>query len=278
MLEFKSGDVEINDIFKEVAAFLNTEGGLLIIGSPRESRETSGKRTINYCHGEVTYSKFASKDWLYQKLFSNITPSPTEISIKEIVTEKGNIFILDIPQSINPPHQSNADGRYYIRIENEAKPAPHGLIQALFDKRRKPKIFAKIKRLQINKSTDSLVVSLHNDSNVPADKLSYIIDVHNIQNTDDKVKFREIMDEEFGRKFSFSEGTDQVLASVISFGVNFQVTHYMEKYLVAVNYWSKDTDFDCTYFIIDPIDNSIISNNWCDEDLSLVEAIKTLKS
>ena len=132
-LEFKSGDAEINDVFKEVAAFLNTEGGLLIIGSPRETRETIGKRVINFCQGEVTYSKFVSKDWLHQKLFSNITPSPTEIYIKEIVTEKGNIFILDIPQSTNPPHQSTADGRYYIRLENESKPAPHGLIQALFD-------------------------------------------------------------------------------------------------------------------------------------------------
>ncbi len=36
ILEFKSGEVEINDVYKEVAAFLNTEGGLLIIGTPRE--------------------------------------------------------------------------------------------------------------------------------------------------------------------------------------------------------------------------------------------------
>jgi hypothetical protein len=30
VLEFKSGGVEIIDIYKEVAAFLNTEGGLLV--------------------------------------------------------------------------------------------------------------------------------------------------------------------------------------------------------------------------------------------------------
>jgi len=277
-LEFKSGDAEINDVFKEVAAFLNTEGGLLIIGSPRETRETLGKRVINFCKGEVTYSKFASKDWLHQKIFSNITPSPTEIYIKEIVTEKGNIFILDIPQSSNPPHQSNADGRYYIRLENEAKPAPHGLIQALFDKRKKPKLFARVNRVQINQSTDTLFVSLHNDSNVPADKVSFIIDIYNIEKTDNKLIFKEIKEDELGRKLSFSERAHQVLVSVISLGVDFQITHFTENYLVAVNYWSKDTDFDCMYFVIDPINNSITSNHWLDENSSLIQELKKLKA
>lgn len=277
-LEFKSGDTEINDVFKEVAAFLNTEGGLLIIGSPRETRETIGKRVINFCKGEVTYSKFVSKDWLQQKLFSNITPSPTEIYIKEIVTESGNIFILDIPQSTNPPHQSNADGRYYIRLENEAKPAPHGLIQALFDKRKKPKLSARVSRRQLSLKTDTLYVSLHNESNVPADKVSFIIDIYNIEKTDNRLDFKEIKEDELGRKFSFSERAHQVLVSMISLGVDFQITHFGKKYLVAVNYWSKDTDFDCMYFVVDPINDSITSNHWLDENTNLIQGLKKLNA
>lgn len=276
-LEFKSGDVEINDIFKEVAAFLNTEGGLLIIGSPRETKETNGKKTINYCKGDVTFSKLSNKDWLHQKLFSNITPSPTEIFIKEFSTEMGNVFILDIPQSTNPPHQSNADGRYYIRLENEAKPAPHGLIQALFDKRRKPKLIARVEREKIDDLNDNLYVSIHNDSNVPADKVSFIIDIYNISKTDNKLNFKEIRRDALGRKFSFSERAHQVLVSVISLGVDFSITHYDKNYLIAVNYWSRDTDFDCTYFVIDPKKNQILSNHWLDESSSLIDELKKLE-
>jgi hypothetical protein len=275
-LEFKSGDVEIIDLYKEVAAFLNTEGGLIIIGAPRESKETIGKRTINFCQGEITYSKFVSKDWLYQKIFSNIVPSPTEIFIKEITTEKGNVFILDIPQSLNPPHQSNSDGRYYIRIDNEAKPAPHGLIQALFDKRRKPKIFARLTRKPVDSNTDMVYASLHNDSNIPADKVSFIIDIFNIESTDDKHKFKEIIEEEIGRKLSYSDSINQVLASVITMGVDFEVTHILKKYLVVISYWSKDTDFDATFFVVDPINDNIESNNWMDEGVKLIDIVNRI--
>lgn len=274
-LEFKCGDVEITDVYKEVAAFLNTEGGLLIIGAPRESKEVIGRKTITYCQGDVTYSKFISKDWLHQKLYSNITPSPTQIYIKEITTQSGNIFILDIPQSFNPPHQSNADGRYYIRIENEAKPAPHGLIQALFDKRKKPKIKAEIKRVYFDNITDYLNVSLHNESSIPADKVSFIVELFNISETDNN--FIESDDEVLGKKFSLSKKLDQVLASVISFGVDFKVRHTSKKYLVSVSFWSRESDFDCVYFIIDPISNSILSKYWLDENENLVDAIKQLK-
>jgi len=36
LIEFKSGAVEVDTIYKEVAAFLNTEGGILVIGAPEE--------------------------------------------------------------------------------------------------------------------------------------------------------------------------------------------------------------------------------------------------
>jgi hypothetical protein len=39
VLEFKSGEVSLEDVFKEVAAFLNTEGRLIIIGAPKKQEE-----------------------------------------------------------------------------------------------------------------------------------------------------------------------------------------------------------------------------------------------
>lgn len=267
-IEFKRGDVEINDVYKEVTAFLNTEGGLLIIGSPTESKEKNGKKEIKYCQGEITYSKFLSKDWLYQKLFSNITPSPTEIFIKEF----------DIPQSNNPPHQSNSDGRYYIRLDSEAKPAPHGLVQALFDKRRKPKLYAKVDREQIDINKDNLYVSIYNDSNIPADKVSFIIDIYNVKETDDRLNFKEVKDITLGKRLSLSQKANQVLVSVVSLSIDFMATHLNQKYLVVVSYWSKKTDFDCMYFEINPKENQILSNHWLNEDANLLDAIRKIQS
>ncbi len=38
LLEFKSGESSLEDIYKEVTAFVNTEGGILIIGAPKETK------------------------------------------------------------------------------------------------------------------------------------------------------------------------------------------------------------------------------------------------
>ncbi len=276
-LEFKSGQVEISDIFKEISAFLNTEGGLLIIGSPEETKETIGKRTSRYCIGNLTYSKFISKDWLNQKIFSNITPSPTNIYIKEIHTSYGNVFILDIPQSLQPPHQSNSDGRYYIRIDNEAKPSPHGLIQALFNKRKVPKLSAEIIREQTDINTDSLFVALKNNSAIPAEKVGFIIDVYNAEVSANFHGFRHIQKDELGVKFSYSGNTDQVLVSVMSLGIEFAVHHFEKKYVVMVSYWCKDTDFDATIFTINPEKNSIEFCNWLDQGMRISDILNDLK-
>lgn len=275
-LEFKSGDVEINDVFKEITAFLNTEGGLLIIGSPIESKEQRGKKTIRYCIGEVTYSKFQSKDWLYQKIFSNITPSPTNIYIKEISHVNGNIFLIEIPQSLAPPHQSNSDGRYYIRIDNEAKPAPHGLVQALFEKRMKPMLSAVLVRNLINIGIDHLEIRIQNKSKTPADKVSFIVDIYNIVKPVDNSKFILSTENDFGEKYSASVNSNQVLVRVISIGFDFRLHHRNQKYLVTVSYWSKEVDFDSTYFIINPKDNTIVSKHWLDDDAQLLDIIKSL--
>jgi len=275
-LEFKSGEVEIDDLYKEVTAFLNTEGGMIIVGAPRESKEKNGKRIACYCQGELTFSKFISKDWLNQKLFSNITPSPSNIYIKEFVTDQGNVFILDIPQSMYPPHQSNSDGRYYIRIDNEAKPAPHGLVQALFDKRRKPKLHAKLKRSELDELNDEIIFSIHNDSEIPADKVAFIVDVFNVVSVYGNSKFNEMEDELRIKKFFYSEATDRVLASVIQIGDSFKLKHYRKNYIISVNYWCKETDFDSTYFIVDTTNGTISSHNWLDQNANLLKILEEL--
>ncbi len=251
VIEFKSGNVEIIDLYKEITAFLNTEGGLLIIGSPREKKKKIGKNEKVICQGELTYSKFKNKDWLYQKIASNITPPPINLQIVEFITENGAIYLIDVPQSLNPPHQSSADGRYYIRLEREAKPAPHGIVQALFDKRRSPKLLTDITIKKINDFQDNITISIKNKSVYPAEKVSFIVDIHNVENVESKLKFN-LIEESIGSKYSMSNQYNQILVQIISIPINLKVTHFGKEYIVLVGYWCKDLDFNFYFETYDP--------------------------
>lgn len=276
VVEFKSGGVEINDLFKEITAFLNTEGGLLIIGTPKEKTIQKGKNKIKICEGELTYSSFRNKDWLYQKIASNIVPVPTDLRIEEFLTENGNIFVIDIPQSLNPPHQSSSDGRYYLRLERDAKPAPHGIVQALFNKRKVPKLIAEIEVTNIDEFTDAVEVVIKNKSNIPADNVSYIIDVYNVDEVESDVGFR-FQEDDLMDKFSLIRNSNQVLVQILSFPEVFKVNHKSKEYLIFVGYWCKDLDFDYKYFKYSPKEKSIVSTSSKYEGVLLQDELERIQ-
>lgn len=277
VIEFKSGEVEINDIFKEIAAFLNTEGGLLIIGSPRETKQTVGKNIIKICEGELTFSNFKNKDWLYQKIASNIVPAPTDLKIEEFLTEKGNIFLIDIPQSLNPPHQCSSDGKYYLRLERDAKPAPHGIVQALFNKRRVPSLNADIVIKDIKSHVDRIVVSIKNESNIPAEKVSCMIEVYNIENIISKHQF-SVADDFLGEKFSSTVHIPQVLVQVISIPINFDIQHSNKDYLIFVAFWCRDLDFDFKFFTYRPSEKKIVTEGTFKDGIPFREELERIQS
>lgn len=270
ILEFKSGDVEINDLFKEVAAFLNTEGGLLIVGAPRETTKIVGKTTTKICQGDITYSSFKNKDWLYQKLASNIVPSPVNLRIEEFILEKGNVFLIDIPQSSTPPHQSGADGKYYIRLERDAKPAPHGIIQALFNKRKLPLLLADITISKLDEHRSDIVLCVRNQSNVPAEKVSFLVDIYNIKFIDSARNF-EFVKDSLGDKYFNSGHSDQILVSVINIPIRFKVTHLKKDFLIFIGYWCRDLDFEFQYFTYSPENETMIKGSRLEGPLLLDE-------
>lgn len=275
VVEFKSGEVEINDIYKEITAFLNTEGGLLIIGAPRETKKTIGKNIVKICQGLLTYSRFSGKDWLYQKIASNIVPTPTNLKISEFLTEKGNIFLIDIPQSVNPPHQCSSDGRYYLRLERDAKPAPHGIVQALFNKRKVPILKPVVKIEPINSTEDTIIIDVKNISTIPAEKVSFIVDIYNIDKIDSKWKFDFIKDS-LGDKYSLCINLDQVLVQIISRPVKFSIKHLNKNYLISVAFWSRDLDFDFVYFLYSPEQKSITKEGTLKKGNLFLDELKNL--
>lgn len=275
IIEFKSGRVEINDIFKEITAFLNTEGGILIIGAPIEQKRKIGKNTQVFCVGDLTYSSFRNKDWLYQKIASNISPSPTDLKIFEHLEKNGTIFLIDIPQSRTPPHQASSDGRYYIRLEREAKPAPHGIIQALFQKRRSPKLNSRITINQFSDDIDKLDIAIFNNSPIPANNVSYIVDIYNIIEMNEDPGFNKIQEAKH-HKFSYNRHTGHSLVQLISIPLNFSLRHGNKPYVVMVGYWCQDLDFDYKFWTYDPLKKVFLVEGSSESEILISDQIDSL--
>lgn len=125
---------------------------------------------------------------------------------------------------------------------------------------------------------DILDVSIRNESNTPADKVSFIIDVYNVLSAVGNASFDLIHDEVLGDKHSLSGNASQVLVSMIAIGMKIKVRHKGSKYLVAVSFWSKQSDFDCTFFLLQPNSDKIETSNWLDQGPSLVDRVKALDS
>ena len=133
-LEFKSGELfktinEFKDslnknINRSITAFLNSSGGLLIWGAPREYKKDG--TNIKYCKGELYPINISrDKDSLISEITRAISHMPIGIKVKILSSEDGksHIYIFEVKESQSKPHQSNH--RYFIRLDGQTQDAPH---------------------------------------------------------------------------------------------------------------------------------------------------------
>jgi|JI10StandDraft_1071094.scaffolds.fasta_scaffold26112_7 hypothetical protein len=133
LIEFKSAGVEILDVHKEISAFLNTDGGILILGTTAPNPDGSVSGNLIGC------DKIKNKQSLIQSIASGILPNPFPlIKIQQLPCGENFAYVLEISQSQNPPHQVYQTGRYHVRIDENSITASHGFIEALFRKRALP--------------------------------------------------------------------------------------------------------------------------------------------
>jgi|GEM_PF-895491 len=258
VIEFKSGDIDILKIFREIAAFLNSEGGILIIGSPREQTKDVNSTTVKYCKGELIPSHFKSKDWLIQKISSNIIPAPANIKIHEIYFRDGRCYILDIPQSFTPPHQCE-DGKYYIRLEREAKAASHGLVESLFLKRQKScleidvSIYSKID----DENVRIVSVSLRNSSAVNAQNVIYRMELWGTFIIEEEDNIQRIPNPPPFCYISQSIYPHSLVKGIsIPFGLSFRDMN--KKFFISISFWSSDSKLNYIALVYDPVSKAIL--------------------
>ncbi len=162
-------------------------------------------------------------------------------------------------------------------METEAKPAPHGLVQALFDKRKKAELNAEITIKKISNIGHELIISIVNKASTPADKVSFIIDLYNILSVESKDQYDEILDGVLGKKHCYTRSTSQILPRFLDMPNYLKINHKFKPYVVLVAYYAKDLDFNGKYFLIDPINASIISEHeWFNEETSLRELLNEI--
>lgn len=266
-IEFKSGGVDISDLYKEICAFLNTDGGVIFIGSPRETKKDIGKkRQKRVCIGSITPSSFRGKGWIMEKIASNISPFPNGIDIKEFNDENGSFFLIEVPQSQAPPHQCVSEGKYYIRIDESAKPAPHGIVESLFQKRKRPLIKIEI---DINAYQDKpfneleLSFKIINESENPTENLSYSINLINIKSVYSS-KYQQNAEnpiEKGKNHYDIQGNSKRVLLKGLVLPISFNVIHLSEPFLVLTNVWGKDFGMVEKHFIWDQKNGSVLDES-----------------
>lgn len=146
-LEFKSGEVELSKLQKEICAFLNSEGGVLILGAPREG-DPSANPVLSH-HPDSTS--------LHQQILNGIVPVPAGIKVLQLPAEGGSVFLVEVPASDIRPHQLPGSGTYYIRQGAVSRPALHEEVERMFMEQRKAVLDLQI---EIERPDDALLIRL----------------------------------------------------------------------------------------------------------------------
>jgi hypothetical protein len=258
-LEFKSGEVSLEKIYKEVVALHNSEGGLIIIGSPKPTKDKEGNE---FFEGELTYSIHKNKDWLYQKICGKISPMPVGIKIHDVKCLNGKIIqILDIPKSVNPPHQCLDDGVYYLRFETQTRFAPHSFVEALFNRRKSTSIeFENFNIGTILRDNSFFTsVSVSNHSEIPIIGLDYIIEFLNINNLldidNDNIIGKDLNYYKDMRIITANKSISNDFTLVKGLGVKFEykIDHFNEAFIPRVNIYGKNLGLKTISFIVCPV-------------------------
>jgi len=126
-------------VVKTICALLNSQGGILIWGSPTTQKNNESKESLASGKLEPVTKKI-EKDAFIAKLANRITPSPKNVLFHRIEDNGNYIYIFDVSQSEHAPHQF--ENIYYMRMDGQTVAAPHAYIEALFMKIRYPHLEA----------------------------------------------------------------------------------------------------------------------------------------
>lgn len=117
-IEFKSADVKSENIAKEITAFANMDGGIILIGV-----EDDGSLS-----GISTEKKW--EEWIMNIVRNNINP-PLSVEFELVEINEKTIACISVAKGKNKPYQT-IDGKYYIRVGSTNRIASIAELMRLF--------------------------------------------------------------------------------------------------------------------------------------------------
>lgn len=125
-------DKKRTEITKDISAFANSDGGIIVYGV---SEEDHRPKEINPIDGRVY-----TKEWL-ENVIQLIQPRIEEVKIYPIrVDDIGqSIYVVKIPRSSNAPHMAR-DKRYYKRFNFKSEPMEDYEVKDLYNRVSIPKL------------------------------------------------------------------------------------------------------------------------------------------
>jgi hypothetical protein len=139
-LDYKSipvKNINYDELAKDVSAFANSEGGLLLYGvAEKRERDPKTKTVLRVYPKEITWGNPSlKKETLEQHLVGKIHPPIDDLRIIPIRKSQQDhkvIFLIDVPKSNNAPHMATAYHKYYERFNFVNHEMGHYKVQNLF--------------------------------------------------------------------------------------------------------------------------------------------------
>ena len=158
-----------HEIAKDVSAFANSDGGLLIYGIREENHLPT---TLDE---GVDHNKY-TREWLEEVITSNITPIIDDLKIVQIpLSSDQSSFIIKIPKSYRAPHQEQSSKRYYKRYNFKSQPMEDYEIN---DVRNRTFTISPLVNFDIKiKHGVMLYFEISNIGKVPAEKVRFVFSI-----------------------------------------------------------------------------------------------------
>lgn len=182
-------DGKKKEISKDIAAFANSDGGIIVYGLEEQGHKPT---TFSYIDGRII-----TKEWLEQVINSTINQRIKNVEIFPI-RNNGNIaesiYVVRIPRSYDAPHMSS-DKCYYKRYNFQSVKMEEYEIRDLFHRHNSARLLIDGCSLDVvsvdrYKTTYQFCAKIYNDSNTSETlyKLNCYIDGDNITRYDYKVE------------------------------------------------------------------------------------------
>lgn len=135
-MDFKAGGAlsgdKKKDICKDVSAFANSDGGVLVYGINEVDHKAD---SLSFIDGNLY-----TKEWLEQVINDGIQRRIDNIKIHPIRFDgdvRKSVYVVEVPASSNSPHMRSFDSRYYKRFNFQSVPMEEYEVRHAYERRQK---------------------------------------------------------------------------------------------------------------------------------------------